>query len=452
MCSSAIYTIGEGELEFRIVKMNPCEYLNPSGIICAKMQTGREENNLLTVARTLANRRCWYIVPFGIVIVGVGCIAITIFFDFTPPNLEVTGIEDGKSYRGRVTLSISAADTRSGLASLRLVLNDSPQPLAHAEVEEELVTWALDTTTLSDGSCVLSIAATDKSIFRNRTQQRFEFLVDNTSPQINVSPESLRVGQGRTLALFIHVNEPAAHVECTLLDWNFACHPIALGTYFRGLIGIGVTQPVKTYPLAVRAADLVGNTAVEVFPLKVKRTMFQSGGYIALSPAKRRTMMNKRKSQSDNAKRSKAYTQSTAVGAQLWNGSFIKPAAGRLTSSFGKHRVYNTGVRRHHLGIDIANVVGTPVYASNSGIVALAGGLHLYGKSVVINHGQGVSSSYNHLSKIHVAREERVDKGQLIGLMGATGQVTGSHLHWGMVVNGVAVDPEEWTERDFSTP
>ena len=96
--------------------------------------------------------------------------------------------------------------------------------------------------------------------------------------------------------------------------------------------------------------------------------------------------------------------------------------------------------------------MGTPIYAGNSGIVTLAGRLHLYGKSVIINHGHGVSSSYNHLSKIHVAPEEQVEKGQLIGLMGATGQVTGSHLHWGMVVNGIAVDPEEWTERDFSIP
>ena len=416
------------------------------------MSNKPEENNLFTFARAIANRPHWYIIPVGIVIVGVGYFAVTILLDFTPPNLEVIGIEDGKSYRGRVALDISAADTRSGLGSLRLMIDESPQPLSTADVEGGFVTWTLDTTSLVDGSYVVSVAVADRSIFRNRAQQSFEFLVDNTSPQINVTPEPLRVGQGSTLALFIHVDEPAAHVEGTFLDRKFTCYPVASDTDFRGLFGIGVTQPVKTYPLTVRAVDLVGNTAKEVFRLEVKRTKFQRGGFIALSPAKRRTMMNRRKSRSDNVKRSKAYTQSTTVGDQLWYGSFIKPAAGQLTSTFGKHRVYNTGVRRHHLGIDIANVVGTPVYAGNSGIVALAGGLHLYGKSVVINHGQGVSSSYNHLSKIHVAREEQVDKGQIIGLMGATGQVTGSHLHWGMVVNGVAVDPEEWTERDFSTP
>ncbi len=402
--------------------------------------------------QSIAKQRRWWVVPIGTVIVGVGFLTVSNLIDLTPPKLEIIGIENGNTYRGRITLKVSAADARSEVASLDFMLDDSPQPLALDEVEVGNISWTLDTTSLSDGSHAVSVVAADTSIFRNKSQQSFEFLVDNTPPQVNVPPESLRVGQGRTLALFIQVNESAVQVEGKLFGWNFTCHPVASDTYFRGLIGIGVTHPAKSYPLALRVVDLVGNTAEEVFQLEVERTMFQRGGYIALSPAKRRTMMNKTKSRSDNVKRGRAYTQSTKVGTQLWNGKFIQPAEGRLTSSFGKYREYNTGVRRHHLGIDIANSVGTPIYAGNSGIVTLAGRLHLYGKSVVINHGQGVSSSYNHLSKIHVAADEQVEKGQLIGLMGATGQVTGSHLHWGMVVNGAAVDPEEWTERDFSTP
>ena len=158
--------------------------------------------------------------------------------------------------------------------------------------------------------------------------------------------------------------------------------------------------------------------------------------------------MDKSKSQEDNAKRGNAYAKQEL--AQLWEGTFIRPTEGRLTSPFGKYREYNTGVRRHHLGTDIANIVGTPVYAGNHGIVTLADRLHIYGNAVIINHGQGVLTTYNHLSEIRVKVGDRVKKEQLIGLMGATGQVTGSHLHWHMVVNSVAVDPEEWTKRDFS--
>lgn len=412
----------------------------------------QEENSPWTFVQSIAKQRRWWVVPIGTVIVGVGFLTVSNLLDLTPPNLEIIGIEKGNTYRGRITLKVSVADARSGVASLDFMLDDSPQPLALDQVEVGNISWTLDTTSLSDGSHVVSVVAADTSIFRNKSQQSFEFLVDNTPPQVNVPPESLRVGQGRTLALFIQVNEPAAQVEGKLFGWNFTCHPVASDTHFRSLIGIGVTHPAKSYPLALRVVDLVGNTAEAIFQLEVKRTVFQRGGYIALSPVKRRTMMDKTKSRADNVKRGKAYTKSTKVDAQLWSGKFIQPAKGRLTSSFGKYREYNTGIRRHHLGIDIANSVGTPIYAGNSGIVTLAGRLHLYGKSVIINHGQGVSSSYNHLSRIHVTAEEQVEKGQLIGLMGATGQVTGSHLHWGMVVNGVAVDPEEWTERDFSAP
>ena len=416
------------------------------------MPAKHKENNLSTFLQTSTKRWRGWILLIGFPIAVLGLFAVSGLLEFTPPTLEVTGIETGKTYRGRATLNISAADTRPGVASLSLELDRSSQPLALNEVEAGRIVWTLDTTLRADGVHVVSVVATDKSIFRNRSQQGFEFLVDNTSPQVHVPPESLRVGQGKTLALFVQVDEPATHVKGRLFGQNFDCYPIAADTDFRGLIGISVTHPAKTYPLVLKAVDLVGNTGEEAFQLEVKCTTFQRGGYIALSPAKRRTMMNKAKSRTDNAKRGQAYTQSTKVDAQFWNGKFLEPAEGRLTSTFGKYREYNTGVRRHHLGTDIANAVGTPVYAGNSGVVTLAGRLHLYGKSVVINHGQGVSSSYNHLSKIRVAVKERVEKGQLIGLMGATGQVTGSHLHWGMVVNGVAVDPEEWTERDFSTP
>ncbi len=412
----------------------------------------QEENSPWTFVQSIAKQRRWWVVPAGIVIIGVGFLTVSNLPDLTPPNLEIIGIEKGNTYRGNVTLRVSVADAKSGIASLGFTLNDSPQPLTLDEIEVGNISWTLDTTSLSDGSHVVSVIAADTSIFRNKCKLSIEFRVDNTPPQIFASPESLRVGQGRTLALFIQVNEPAAQVEGKLFGWDFTCYPVASNTHFRGLIGIGVTHPAKIYPLVLRVVDLVGNTAEKVFQLEVTRTMFGRGGYIALSPAKRSTMMNKAKSRSDNVKHGKAYTKSTSVGAQLWTGKFIQPAEGRHTSDFGKYREYNTGVRRHHLGIDIANSVGTPIYAGNSGIVTLAGRLHLYGKSVVINHGQGVSSSYNHLSKIHVAAEERVEKGQLIGLMGATGQVTGSHLHWGMVVHGVAVNPGEWTERDFSTP
>jgi len=91
--------------------------------------------------------------------------------------------------------------------------------------------------------------------------------------------------------------------------------------------------------------------------------------------------------------------------------------------------------------LDIAAPAGTPVRASNSGQVVLADNLYFSGKTVIINHGLGVFTVYCHFSKIRIKRGEQVKKGEVIGDIGATGRVTGPHLHWGVKIFGSRVDP-----------
>ena len=312
--------------------------------------------------------------------------------------------------------------------------------------------WTLQTAILADGLHTVSVTAADRSLHKNQTQHTVPFYIDNTPPTLHVSPETLRVGQGRTLALFLRAEEPLSNIEGKLFNKAVTFYSTSSETLYRSFLGVGVTATPQIYSLTVKATDVVGNEAEKTFQVEVHKTVFARGGYIILSPKKQQIMMDRSKGREDNAKRGAAYAQADREAEQLWEGKFIRPTEGRLTSPFGKYREYNTGVRRHHYGTDIANVVGTPVYASNRGIVTLAERLHIYGNAVILNHGQGVSSNYNHLNEIHVKTGDHVEKGQRIGLMGATGQATGSHLHWGMVVKGVAVAPEEWTERDFSSP
>ena len=318
--------------------------------------------------------------------------------------------------------------------------------------EKESTYWTLQTTAFADGTHTISVTAVDNSLNKNQAQYTLPFYIDNTPPKLRVPPETLVAGQGRTLALFLQADEPLSNVQGKLFDKVVTFYPTTSENLYRSFRGIGVTSAVQNYSLKVSATDLAGNKADQTLQAEVTKTTFARGGYITLSPQKQRIMTDRSKSQEDNAKRGVAYTKANQESEQLWEGKFIRPTEGRLTSPFGKYREYNTGVRRHHYGTDIANVTGTAIYASNRGIVTLAEGLHIYGNAVILNHGQGVSTSYNHLSDIHVKVGEYVEKGQRIGLMGATGQATGSHLHWGMVVHGVAVAPEEWTERDFSSP
>ena len=122
---------------------------------------------------------------------------------------------------------------------------------------------------------------------------------------------------------------------------------------------------------------------------------------------------------------------------------FIWPVQGRISGRFGSQRVYNGTPKSPHSGMDIAATQGTAVQAPASGIVSFAdANLYLTGGTVLLDHGHGVSSNFLHLSRIDVKVGERVEQGQVIGAVGATGRATGPHLHWGMNWFEVRVDPQ----------
>jgi len=125
----------------------------------------------------------------------------------------------------------------------------------------------------------------------------------------------------------------------------------------------------------------------------------------------------------------------------LGEGSFILPCTGEVHPNFGERRIYNNKPRSSHSGVDISAPLGTPVKASNSGKVVFAGDLYFAGKAVIIEHGLGVFTFYCHFSKIKANRGDFVKKGDIIGEVGATGRVTGAHLHWSIRIFDSRVDP-----------
>jgi len=121
---------------------------------------------------------------------------------------------------------------------------------------------------------------------------------------------------------------------------------------------------------------------------------------------------------------------------------FIVPAEGELSSRFGLRRFFNDKPRNPHAGLDLAVPSGTPIKASAAGTVLAADDYFFNGKTVFIDHGNGLVTMYCHLDKFKVEADQKVSKGQLIGLSGMTGRATGPHLHWSVMLNGVMVDPE----------
>ena len=143
-----------------------------------------------------------------------------------------------------------------------------------------------------------------------------------------------------------------------------------------------------------------------------------------------------------------------ATPEKMWQGLFESPVLPQLTncwtSLFGSRRSYNGSPYLYfHSGLDFCGTIGTELYAPAAGKVVFAGPLTVRGNATVIDHGWGVYSAYDHQSEIFVEGGDLVKQGQLIGLGGATGRVTGPHLHWEVWVGGVQVDPVDWLQRSF---
>jgi murein DD-endopeptidase MepM/ murein hydrolase activator NlpD len=122
--------------------------------------------------------------------------------------------------------------------------------------------------------------------------------------------------------------------------------------------------------------------------------------------------------------------------------SFRLPVRAPESSPFGLRRWFNGEERRPHAGLDLAATAGTPIEAPAPGIVIDVGDFYFNGNTVFIDHGQGLVTMYNHLSRIDAKPGQRVEAGSVIGAVGATGRVTAAHLHWGVTLNGTSVDPK----------
>lgn len=220
-----------------------------------------------------------------------------------------------------------------------------------------------------------------------------------------------------------------------------------VGGVWVALVPVSYNNQPGVYPIAMTITDHRGTVHEELLEVTVETRRFPSSSqYLQLSDEVN-DLRTEQKRAEDAAKTAAA--KANPVREPLWTGPFVQPVQGRVTTEFGHTRYINGAFVGRHSGVDWGGVgVGTPVAAAARGRVVLADALYTNGNSVMLDHGLGIFTSYNHLSEINVALGDIVEQGQIVGLTGSTGVSTGPHLHYTMWVGDVATNPWPWFQAD----
>ncbi len=202
---------------------------------------------------------------------------------------------------------------------------------------------------------------------------------------------------------------------------------------WRALIGIDLDVKPGTYPVAAWVDDMKGVQNLVVTPKTFRtRRLTVDPDFVSPPASEARRIEEEAKLL--------ANTWASSADTRLWT-QFAAPVPQPTNSAFGTRSIFNGAPRNAHGGADFLSPAGTPVVAPGAGRIAIARNLYFSGNTVVIDHGLGLFSMLAHLSSIDVKEGDQVTARQLVGKVGATGRVTGPHLHWAVRVGAARVDP-----------
>lgn len=241
---------------------------------------------------------------------------------------------------------------------------------------------------------------------------------------------------GEALLIVVNRRDLVAGPSGTLLGKTLDFYNLAGGGW-ASIAGIDLDAPLGAATLTLTLPEPAGPRAL-TRPVLVRPKTFPTrrltvdDRYVRLSPA------DQARVDGEQARTAAIYARS---GPPRFRGGFSSPIPGAASARFGERRVFNGVPKDPHSGADLRAAAGTPVRAPAGGRVALAGDLFYSGNTVILDHGLGLFTVYAHLSRIDAAEGQDVDAGRVLGAVGATGRVTGPHLHWGVKLYGARVDP-----------
>lgn len=425
-----------------------------------------------------SSKRYFYLIL--LVVIGIFIVKLLPEIEWSPPVVEIRITGD---IIGNAPFDIVVTDEGKGLVSIKVELRDKVggvmlyQQLFDVPVLQKVVPITLDSDKLGlkDGPATIVVTALDASKLRvfvgNKTVVKRNVTLDFTSPEIKViSPDPVVRRGGSGLVIFSSSEDTiAAYV--TLGGREF---PAYNGYFKEPNVYIALfSHPydLKTAERArIVARDEAGNEATSPLGYKLKAKSFKrSVIYVSDSFIKRKALPllddwedyadttdaflavnNTLRRKNEGTIREETTPSEAKV---LWNGPFHQLTNSKVEAGFADYRSYHKGGalidRQYHLGYDLAVVKNYPVEAANHGKVVFTGDIGIYGKTAIVDHGLGLFSLYSHLSSIAVSEGEQVKRKGKIGHTGQTGLAGGDHLHFGMYISGLAVDPIEWWDRTW---
>jgi len=252
--------------------------------------------------------------------------------------------------------------------------------------------------------------------------------------RISAHARSLQPGEVVVLAIVAPIGADTLRVRA--FDKDVAAYRD--GDTWRAIVGVDLDVKPGTYLVTVEHGD-AGNIARGTHDLRIVPRAFRTRR-LTVDPA----FVTPPASEQPRIERESALLAATwqsSAPNRWWTTAFVRPVPHAANSAFGTRSIFNGQPRNSHGGADFLSPAGTPILAPNAGRIAVARGLYFSGNTVIIDHGLGLFSTLAHLSRIDVEEGAMVAPGQRVGLVGATGRVTGAHLHWSVRAADARVDP-----------
>ncbi len=257
-------------------------------------------------------------------------------------------------------------------------------------------------------------------------------------------PRSLEVKQGELIEIKISGADLVA-VEGRWGKETISFYPDGHGK-FAALIGADVEAKPAAAKFWLKATTQSGAEQHKEIALKVKAKSFRTESFTVAPSFDQMTPETLEEIRREQAAFARVFEISAPE--RLWDAPFVRPVAQQESaSSFGSRRVINGMPRAPHTGTDLSAPAGTEVLAANHGRAVLVGNFFFAGGSVVLDHGGGLFTMYFHLAELKVDESSMVRKGDVVGLSGATGRVTGPHLHWGARLANARIEPFELLKK-----